>query len=217
MRGWRRKGRGARPSSVMPASADGESPRVGRRHGGDAGGWLRRDRRRAADVGRLPTRPRMTVGGEKAYDARDSSASVGTWASRRTSRRKTCQSAIDAPHDAPCRATRSVSGAANEWKRVFGWMKTTGLLRKLRHRGGPLVDWIFTFTAAACRINTVSAAPADRSARATARGAGTRTTSTIESASFYLLDNLLGPWPDTRAKRAATRPLAQHASEASHH
>jgi len=27
-------------------------------------------------------------------------------------------------------------------------MKTVGLLRKLRHRGGELVDWIVTFTAA---------------------------------------------------------------------
>ena len=34
----------------------------------------------------------------------------------------------------------------------FGWMKTIGGLRKLRHRGGPLVDWIFTFTAAAYNI-----------------------------------------------------------------
>jgi hypothetical protein len=31
----------------------------------------------------------------------------------------------------------------------FGWMKTIGGLRKLRHRAGTLVTWIFTFTAAA--------------------------------------------------------------------
>ena len=31
----------------------------------------------------------------------------------------------------------------------FGWMKTIGGLRKLRHRGGALVTWVFTFTAAA--------------------------------------------------------------------
>jgi len=31
-------------------------------------------------------------------------------------------------------------------------MKTVGLLRKLRHRGGELVDWIFTFTAAAYNV-----------------------------------------------------------------
>jgi len=33
-----------------------------------------------------------------------------------------------------------------------GWMKTIGGLRKLRHRGGPLVDWVFTFAAAAYNI-----------------------------------------------------------------
>jgi hypothetical protein len=31
-------------------------------------------------------------------------------------------------------------------------MKTIGGLRKLRHRSGPLVQWIFTFTAAAYNI-----------------------------------------------------------------
>jgi len=31
-------------------------------------------------------------------------------------------------------------------------MKTVGGLRKLRHRGGRLVTWIFTFTAAAYHI-----------------------------------------------------------------
>jgi len=31
-------------------------------------------------------------------------------------------------------------------------MKTVGGLRKLRHRGGELVDWIVTFTAAAYNL-----------------------------------------------------------------
>ena len=31
---------------------------------------------------------------------------------------------------------------------IFGWMKTIGLLRKLRHRGEARVEWMFTFTAA---------------------------------------------------------------------
>jgi hypothetical protein len=30
----------------------------------------------------------------------------------------------------------------------FGWAKTVGLLRKLRHRGRELIDWVFTFTMA---------------------------------------------------------------------
>ena len=32
------------------------------------------------------------------------------------------------------------------------WYLTVGGLRKLRHRGGPLVTWIFTFTAAVYTI-----------------------------------------------------------------
>ena len=31
-------------------------------------------------------------------------------------------------------------------------MKTVGVLRKLHHRGGRLVDWIFTFHAAAYNL-----------------------------------------------------------------
>ena len=45
-------------------------------------------------------------------------------------------------------------------EQVFGWLKTGGGLRTLRHRGGPLVDWIVTFAAAAynlVRIRTLMA------------------------------------------------------------
>ena len=37
-------------------------------------------------------------------------------------------------------------------EQAFGWMKTIGLMRKLRHRGGRLANWNFTFTAAAYNI-----------------------------------------------------------------
>jgi transposase len=55
------------------------------------------------------------------------------------------------------RTTRHSGYAISQRKRklveqVFGWMKTVGGLRKLRHRGGLLVTWIFTFTAAAYNI-----------------------------------------------------------------
>ena len=55
------------------------------------------------------------------------------------------------------RTTRSVGYALSQRKRklveqAFGWLKTVGGLRKLRHRGGRLVAWIFTFTAAAYNI-----------------------------------------------------------------
>lgn len=35
---------------------------------------------------------------------------------------------------------------------IFGWMKTIGLLQKLRHRGQARVAWMFTFTAAAYNL-----------------------------------------------------------------
>ena len=37
-------------------------------------------------------------------------------------------------------------------EQAFGWMKTVGLFRKLRHRGGRLVDWLFSFGAAAYNL-----------------------------------------------------------------
>ena len=63
------------------------------------------------------------------------------------------------------RTTRHPGYAISQRKRklieqVFGWMKTVGGLRKLRHRGGERVDWILTFTAAAynlVRIRTLLA------------------------------------------------------------
>ena len=51
------------------------------------------------------------------------------------------------------RTTRHAGYQLSQQKRklvepVFGWMKTVGGLRKLRHRGGELVDWVVTFAAA---------------------------------------------------------------------
>ena len=46
---------------------------------------------------------------------------------------------------------------------IFGWMKTVGLLDKLRHRGVELANWMFLFTAAAynlVRMRNLSAAAA---------------------------------------------------------
>lgn len=49
------------------------------------------------------------------------------------------------------RTTRHVGYAESQRRRKlveesFGWGKAVGLLRKLRHRGVALVDWVFTFT-----------------------------------------------------------------------
>jgi transposase len=116
-------------------------------------------------LGELPlTTRRLTVGADKGYDARTWVRAVRTMgitphvAQNVTHRR----SAIDQ------RTTRHPGYALSQRcrKKVeqpFGWMKTVGLLRKLRHRGGRLVDWIFTFTAAAynlIRWRTLMARPA---------------------------------------------------------
>ena len=55
------------------------------------------------------------------------------------------------------RTTRHPSYKVSQRKRklveqVFGWLKTVGGLRKLRHRGGALVDWVVTFAAAAYNL-----------------------------------------------------------------
>lgn len=104
-------------------------------------------------VQQLPGRHRVTVAADKAYDTRDVVTELRTMhatphiAQHTTKRRST----IDA------RTTRHPGYAISQQKRKlveqgFGWIKTVGGLRKLRHRGGPLVDWIFTFTAAAYNI-----------------------------------------------------------------
>jgi len=107
----------------------------------------------AVMVQRVPGRQRITVAGDKAYDTRDLVANLRAMdatphvAQSTTGRR----SAIDG------RTTRHPGYAISQQKRKrveqgFGWMKTIGGLRKLRHRGGHLVTWVFTFTAAAYNI-----------------------------------------------------------------
>lgn len=101
----------------------------------------------------IPRRRRITLAADKAYDTRDFVANLRAMqvtphiAQHATGRR----SAIDG------RTTRQPGYAISQRKRKlveqgFGWMKTIGGLRKLRHRGGVLVGWIFTFTAAAYNI-----------------------------------------------------------------
>jgi len=90
------------------------------------------------------------VGGDTAYDTdgfvqavRELQATPQVAQKRR--------SAIDG------RTTRHAGYALSQRARkrieeVFGWMKTIGGLRKLRHRGGARVDWQFLFTAAAFNL-----------------------------------------------------------------
>jgi len=96
---------------------------------------------------------RVTLGGDKGYDARDFIAELRHMeitphiAQNDTNRR----SAVDE------RTTRHTGYQVSQKKRkrieeVFGWMKCIGLLRKLRHRGLERVGWMFTFAAAAYNL-----------------------------------------------------------------
>lgn len=92
-----------------------------------------------------------TVGGDKGFDVPSFVAGVRALTITPHVAQKMKGSAIDG------RTTRHAGYAVSQQKRklieqVFGWMKTVGGLRKLRHRGGALVDWILTFTAAAYNL-----------------------------------------------------------------
>jgi transposase len=117
-------------------------------------------------LGDLPPRRGRTVSGDKNYDTREfvrATRALGVTPHVAqypdTPRRR---SAIDG------RTTRHPGYAISQQKRklveqAFGWMNTVGRLRKLHHRGGPLVNWIFTFAAAAynlVRLRTLLAQPA---------------------------------------------------------
>jgi transposase len=103
----------------------------------------------------------VTVGGDKGFDVPSFVANVRARGVTPHVARKVKGSAIDG------RTTRHEGYTISQQRRklieqVFGWMKTIGGLRKLRHRGGELVDWIVTFTAAAynlIRLRTLLARP----------------------------------------------------------
>jgi transposase len=104
----------------------------------------------------------QTVGGDKGFDVPSFVAGVRARGATPHVAQKVKGSAIDG------RTTRYPGYAISQQRRklieqVFGWMKTVGGLRKLRHRGGERVDWIVTFTAAAynlVRLRTLLARPA---------------------------------------------------------
>jgi IS5 family transposase len=103
-----------------------------------------------------------TVGGDKHYDVARFVTPTRQLGITPHVAQKDTGSRIDA------RTTRHDGYAISQRRRklveqVFGWMKTVGGLRKLRHRGGELVDWVVTFTAAAynlVRLRTLLATPA---------------------------------------------------------
>jgi IS5 family transposase len=101
----------------------------------------------------IPGSHRATLGADKGYDVRDFVSELPQMeitphiAQNDTNR----HSAVDE------RTTRHAGYRRSQKNRkrieeVFGWMKTIGLLRKLRHRRLERVGWIFTFTAAAYNL-----------------------------------------------------------------
>jgi len=97
----------------------------------------------------LATSQRRTVGADKAFDTADFVDAMRDLhvtphvAQNSTGRR----SAIDG------RTTQHPGYAISQKARkrveeIFGWLKTVGLMRKLRHRGTARVDWMFVFTTA---------------------------------------------------------------------
>ena len=87
-----------------------------------------------------------TVGADKGYDVASFVGDVRVLAVTPHVAQKARWSAIDG------RTTRHAGYHVSQRKRklveeVFGWMKTVGGMRKLRHRGVALVDWQLTFAA----------------------------------------------------------------------
>jgi IS5 family transposase len=106
-------------------------------------------------ISRRPGTHRITVGEDKGYDTRHHVAELRDAhatphvAQYAPGRRR--HSAIDG------RTTHHAGYAISQRKRkeveqAFGWLKTIALLRKVRHRGGARVEWVFTFAAAAYNL-----------------------------------------------------------------
>ena len=111
-------------------------------------------------IGSLEGAEAVTVGGDKGYDTKEFVAECRQMNATPHVAQKVRYSAIDG------RTTRHTGYAISQKKRkrveeIFGWMKTVGGMRKLRHRGLELVSWMFTFAAAAynlVRIRNLSSA-----------------------------------------------------------
>lgn len=101
----------------------------------------------------IPGDRRVTIGGDKNYDT---AALIDDWRHLNVTPhvaqndKRRC-SAIDK------RTTRHPGYQISQQKRkrveeIFGWLKTVGGLRKLRHRGLERVAWMFTFAVAAYNL-----------------------------------------------------------------
>ncbi len=111
------------------------------------------EREAVVEMVRRRGKRRVTLGGDKNYDTQElvkqlRQQRVTPHVAQNNTHRS---SALDG------RTTRHAGYAVSQRKRkrveeIFGWMKTIGLMRKVRHRGRELVEWMFTYTAAAYNL-----------------------------------------------------------------
>jgi transposase len=113
-------------------------------------------------LGKIPRRRRITLGADKGYDVADFVDALRQHDVVPHVARKIRYSAVDG------RTTRHHTYEISQRMRkrveeIFGWLKTVAMIRKLRHRGLPRANWVFTFALAAynlVRIRNLSVAPA---------------------------------------------------------
>ena len=104
-------------------------------------------------IEKIPGDQPVTVGADKGYDTKDFVAEARNMNATPhvAQNNKGRKSAIDG------RTARHAGYAISQQRRkrveeIFGWMKTVGGMRKLRHRGLQLVGWMFTLAAAAYNL-----------------------------------------------------------------
>lgn len=106
---------------------------------------------------------RVTLGADKAYDEAKFVAAL-----RELNVTPHVQQYAGRGSNIDGRTTRHAGYAISVKKRkriehIFGWLKTTALMRKLRHRGRVLVEWMFTLAVSAynlVRMTRLAVAPA---------------------------------------------------------
>ena len=117
-----------------------------------AGGSAERDAALLMAEG-IPGNGRVTLGADKGYDVHNfvgelRHMNVTPHVAQNNSSRRSAIDRRTTHHD----GYRVSQKKRKRIEEVFGWMKSVGLLRKLRHRGLERVGWMFTFTAAAYNL-----------------------------------------------------------------
>jgi transposase len=104
-----------------------------------------------AMVGEIPRHRRISLAADKGYDAAEFVEDLREQHVTPHVAQKARYSAIDG--QTTRHLTYQVSQRARKRvEEIFGWLKTVGMMRKVRHRGLPRVGWNFTFALAAYNL-----------------------------------------------------------------